>query len=236
MKTTPKKLKVNVRNAASAGKFQTHLVPDEVLDENAIVQAWSAGAAINATMARTMLASLEGFIVESLQSGLQLNFNLVSFYPRLSGALSARNADPEKDSLHVRGAVKARRPLVNCVKGRLQAVNAVETDSPGIFNILDRDADRFDVVAAGHMLSAIGHDLVFDRSRDDEGVWLEARRKRQGIVRIAKARVTAMENDHVEFVFDDPIPAGSYFVSFYTRCGNGPGYDAMRACRQVKAI
>ena len=41
--------------------------------------------------------------------GKQLDFDLVSFYPRLSGALPSRDSDPAAEGMFVRGAVKARR-------------------------------------------------------------------------------------------------------------------------------
>ena len=97
MKKYIKELVAKPRKTASGGKFQADLVPADVLNEAAIAERWAASAAINVTMAKTMLASLEGFVMEALGEGLQLNFNLVSFYPRLSGALSARNANPEAD-------------------------------------------------------------------------------------------------------------------------------------------
>ena len=105
-----------------------------------------------------------------------------------------------------------------------------------IFSILDRDANKGNVVAAGHVLSAVGSDIAFDQSRDDEGVWLERRRKKQGIVRVSKARLLKMENGHLEFVFDDTIPRGNYFIAIYTRSGKGTDYKTIRICRQVKAL
>ena len=53
-----------------------------------------------------------------LAQGNRLDFGLVSFYPRLSGALSSRDIDPEQDGLFVRGAVKATRTLMNAPAAR----------------------------------------------------------------------------------------------------------------------
>ena len=66
---------------------------------------------------------------------------------------------------------------------------------------------------------AVGSGLAFDPSRDDEGVWLERRVKKQGLVHVAKARMLKMENGHLEFVFDDPVARGNYLISVYTRGG-----------------
>lgn len=224
------------RKTASGGKFQADLTPVDVLDDAAIAARWAESAAISFTQAKTMLASLEGFILEALGDGLQLNFNLASFYPRLSGALSARNANPEADKLYVRGAVKARRPLMEGIKTKLKAVNKTSAGSSTIFNVFDKDAQKFDVLAAGHTLSAIGRDIAFDPSRDDEGVWLERRVKKHGPVQVAKARILTMDTDHLELVFDDPIPTGTYFIAIYTRNGKGAGYTPTRTCRQIKTL
>ena len=132
MKKHIKELVAKPRKTASGGKFQADLTPADVLNEAAIAERWAASAAISVTMAKTMLASLEGFVMEALGDGLQLNFNLVSFYPRLSGALSARNANPEADALYVRGAVKARRTLMEGIKAKLKAVNKA---SPGRIHV-----------------------------------------------------------------------------------------------------
>lgn len=231
-----KELVAKPRKTASGGKFQADLTPADILNEAAIAERWAASAAISVTMAKTMLASLEGFVMESLGEGLQLNFNLVSFYPRLSGALSAQNANPEADALYVRGAVKARRTLMEGIKAKLKAVNKASSDGSAIFNVLDKDVNKFDVLASGHVLSAIGRGIVFDPSRGDEGVWLERRVKKHGPVQVAKARLLTVESDHLEFMFDDPIPKGTYFLAVYTRHGKDTGYAPTRICRQIKTL
>ena len=236
MQTYRKELVATPRKTASGGKFQADLAPADILDEAAIAERWAQSAAISPIQAKTMLVSLEGFILEALGKGFQLNFNLASFYPRLSGALSARNANPESDALYVRGAVKARRPLMEGIKAKLKAVNKASAGGSTIYNVFDKDVQKFDVLAGGHTLSAIGRDIAFDPSRADEGVWLERRVKRQGPVQVAKARILAIDTDHLEFVFDDPVPAGTYFVAIYTRNGKGTGYTPTRTCRQIKAL
>lgn len=236
MQTSRKELVVTPRNTASGGKFQADLAPTDILDETLIAERWAQSAAISVTQAKTMLASLEGFILESLGDGFQLNFNLASFYPRLSGALSSRNANPESEALYVRGAVKARRPLMEGIKAKLKAVNRTSVGGSTIYNVLDKEAQKFDVFASGHTLSAIGHDLAFDPSRDDEGLWLERRMKKHGIVKVAKAKMLTMDKDHLEFVFDDPVPSGTYFIAVYTRNGKGLGYTPTRTCRQIKTL
>jgi hypothetical protein len=236
MKDKRKEIEATPRKTARAGKFQADLAPAEILDEDAIIAQWAASTAISQIQAKTMLTSLECFIMDALGKGHQLNFSLASFYPRLSGALSTRDADPDADALYVRGAVKARRPLVEGLRNKLKAVNRTTPVGPIIFSILDKDANKGNVLAAGHVLSVVGSDLAFDQSRDGEGVWLERRSKKQGLVRVARARMLKMENSHLEFVFDAPIPRGNYLIAIYTRSGKGPDYKAIRVCREAKAI
>ena len=47
----------------------------------------------------------------------------MSFYPRLSGALSCSDSSPEAERLYVREAMKVRRLLMNGLKDKLEAVN-----------------------------------------------------------------------------------------------------------------
>ena len=118
MKDKRKEIEATPRKTARAGKFQADLAPAEILDEDAIIAQWTASTAISQIQAKTMLTSLECFIMDALGKGHQLNFSLASFYPRLSGALSTRDADPDADALYVRGAVKARRPLVEGLRNK----------------------------------------------------------------------------------------------------------------------
>ena len=45
-----------------------------------------------------------------------------------------------------------------------------------------------------------------------------------------------MKSDRVEFVFDAPIPRGTYFIAIYTRHGKDTGYAPTRICRQIKTL
>ena len=49
-------------------------------------------------------------------------------------------------------------------------------------------------------------------------------------------RIDRLENAHLEFVFDDPIPRGNYPTAIYTRSGKGTDYKTIRVCREAKAI
>ena len=95
------------------GTFQAALRPVDVLTLDDIAERWASYSGQPQGMAKSHLMGFESFILDQLAKGYRLDFGLVSFYPRLSGGLTSRDADPESDGLFVRGAVKARRALVN---------------------------------------------------------------------------------------------------------------------------
>ena len=228
-------IKVKPRATTVSGKFQADMEPTDILSETNIVARWAENAGLKPIMAQAALTSLEGFILQELAKGRRLDFNLVSFYPRLSGALSSRDSDPESDGLFVRGAVKARRTLVNGLKNRLEAENGLAVSRPRISNILDRAINKFDVIASGHVLSAVGTEIKIDLSRDDEGIWLE-KEARKGSVTIARARILDTSHINTEFTFDEPIPRGKYFVTIRSRCGRGTEYQVLRGRHEVTAL
>ena len=235
MRTNRRQIKVKPRAITVGGKFQADLEPVDIVTEKDIVTGWATNAGLTPIMAQTALTSLEGYILQELGKGKRLDFNLVSFYPRLSGALSSRDSDPESDGLYVRGAVKARRALVNGLKRSLEAENGLAMARPRIFNVFDKDAKKFDAVAAGHVLSAVGQEFKIDLSRDDEGVWLE-KETRKGAIQIARGRVLTSTHINSEFVFDDPIPRGKCFVTICSRCGRSTEYKVLRCRREVTAL
>ena len=223
------------RQNDAAGKFQTNLTPVTTLSGKDLVERWAAYSRLNSAVAEATLTMLEGFILSELAEGKKLDFNLVSFYPRLSGALSNRDSSPEAEGLYVRGAVKARRPLMNGLKDKLEAVNALSTVHSRIFNVLDKTRSRFDVLAAGDILSVSGFDIQVDAKKKDEGVWLE-RRTHKGYVQVAKGRIVSSSHDILETVFDDPIAIGKYVIALYTRCGHGTTYRVVRVSRKIRAV
>ena len=229
------KIKVVTRQNDAAGKFQTNLTPVTTLSGKDLVERWAAYSRLNSAVATATLTMLEGFILAELAEGKKLDFNLVSFYPRLSGALSNRDSSPEAEGLYVRGAVKARRPLMNGLKDKLEAVNGLSTVHSRIFNVFDKTRKRFDVLAAGDILSVSGYDIPVDATKKDEGVWLE-RRAHKGYVQVAKGRIVSSSHDILETIFDDPIAIGKYVIAIYTRCGHGANYRVVRVSRKIRAV
>jgi hypothetical protein len=98
------KIKAAARENDAAGKFQTDLTPNETLEGDALIKRWAEYSRLNAAQAQTALVLLKGFILDELAKGNKLDFELVSFYPRLSGALSSRDSSPDAEGLYVRVA------------------------------------------------------------------------------------------------------------------------------------
>ena len=204
------KIMAVTRQNDAAGKFQTNLTPVTTLSGKDLVERWAAYSRLNSAVAEATLTMLEGFILAELAEGKKLDFNLVSFYPRLSGALSNRDSSPEAEGLYVRGAVKARRPLMNELKDKLEAVNDLSSVHSHIFNVFDKTANRFDVLATGHVLSVAGYDIPVDAAKEDEGVWLE-RRTHKGYERVTKGRIVGYAADRKL-----ALQAGNiYFISHF---------------------
>ena len=232
---TRTKIKAVIREKDAAGKFQTNLTPNDTFKGKNLIRRWADYSRLNPAQAEVTLTLLRGFILDELAKGNKLDFELVSFYPRLSAALPNRDSSPDAEGLYVRGAVKARRPLMNELKDKLEAVNDLSSVHSHIFNVFDKTANRFDVLATGHVLSVAGYDIPVDAAKEDEGVWLE-RRTHKGYERVTKGRVVNYATDFTEVVFDEAVTPGVYVLAVYTRCGHGDGYRVVRVSRKIRAI
>ena len=233
MQTTKKRINVKTRNVAVSGKFQASLELDDTLEMDEIAARWAERSGLRLNLTQMVLTSLSEFIIGELSEGRQLNFDLVSFYPRLSGALSSRDADPGNEDLYVRGAVKARRKLMEGLKRSLDPVNALALVKPRIYSIFNRDADRYDIVGVGQVLSINGTDIQFDSANEDEGIWLE-KRGTHGFVRVAAARVIENTLDHTVVTFDELPPSGAYSIAIYTRCGRSTDFKVVRCRHEIR--
>ncbi len=232
---TRTKVKAVAYKANAAGKFKANIEPYQILDKKELVERWAAYSGLNLSRAEAVLTMLEGFVMDELSKGNRLDFELVSFYPRLSAALPARDSSPDAEGLFVRGAVKARRPLVNGLMNELEAVNDLSSVHSHIYNVFDKTENKFDVMAAGHVLSISGCDIPVDAAKEDEGVWIE-KRTHKGFERIAKGRVVGYDLDMMNVVFDEAVPSGKHVIAVYTRCGNGEGYRVVRVSRKIRAL
>lgn len=232
-------IKAVARETAMDGTFQASLRPVDVLTMDDIAERWASYSGQPQGMAKSHLIGFESFILDQLAKGYRLDFGLVSFYPRLSGGLTSRDADPEADGLFVRGAVKARRALVNGLKQRLVAENAQTTSRVRIYSVFDRETGRYGTVTPGHTLAISGNDIIIDPARDDEGVWLEKRlhdrSRHHSYVKVAHGRILKSDVALAEVVFDEPIPKGNYLLTLYTRCGRGTDFKAIH-CRSEVSV
>ena len=232
-------IKAVTRETAMGGMFQASLKPVATLSMDDIIERWSAYSGQPQGMAKSQLIGFESFILDQLAKGYRLDFGLVSFYPRLSSGLTSRDADPEADGVFVRGAVKARRALVNGLKRRLVAENAVATSRVRIYSVFDSETKCYGTVTQGHVLTISGNGIVINPKHDDEGVWLEKRlhdgTRHRTYVKVARGRVVKSDTARAEVVFDEPVSRGKYLLTLYTRSGRGTDFKAVHCRSEVKA-
>ena len=230
-------IKAVARETAMGGMFQAALKPVDVLTMDDIAERWATYSGQPRGMSKSHLTGFENFILDQLAKGYRLDFGLVSFYPRLSGGLTSRDADPEADGLFVRGAVKARRALVNGLKRRLVAENAQSTSRVRIYSVFDRGIGRYGTVTPGHVLTISGNDIIINPAQDDEGVWLEKRlhdrSRHHSYIKVARGRIIKSDIALAEVVFDEPVPKGMYLLTLYTRCGRGTDFKAIHGRSEV---
>lgn len=188
--------------------------------------------------ARYALMTIEAFIEKKLAEGYQVDLNLASFYPKLSGALSARDVDPETDGLYVQGAVTARMPLRHALKSKVEAVNPTSPKSLRIFNCLDVENKTFDEIEIGHVVSVVGRDIPIDPQSAEEGYFLEKRNGRHSNKSklIQKAEILECARDSAKIIFRDPIPAGKYNLVVITRCGESRDYKLRRIGHPIRVV
>lgn len=228
------KIKVVTRQKAIRGKFQAELVPYRTLSEGEFAEWWSLRSAIHAETLKLMLMTIGSGIREALASGFRVELGLATFYPHLSGALSSRDADPEMDGKYVRGAVMARRALVECLRQRLDPVNSLASLRVRLYGVSDTKTTRSGTIAAGHKLHVIGENIPIVAGRPDEGVWLE-KRTRHGSIRVATARILTSSVAFLEVVFDNLPRRGKYNLIVGTRCGRTTDYKIVR-CRHAVTV
>ena len=230
------------KTAVKGGKnrrFQVDLEPRGTLaGEDLIRELAKYGFVGEFVKAEMALMLVEGFIEEKLSEGYRLDLKLVSFSPRISGALSTRDADPETDGLYVQGGVSARARLRHMLRNRIEAVNPEAKKVIRIRRVVDETANRVDEIAAGHVLSITGQDIEIDKNSPDEGFWLEKRsghylHKAKFIQRAEIVETTPLV---AKIVFREPIPRGKYTLVVSTRCGEGHDYTLRRIGHSVTVV
>jgi hypothetical protein len=233
---TRKQVMVSVRGKSvahpSKQSFQTELVPNQILEGDALYEKFAEAQGTSALRAKGAIILLEEFILDQLMEGNRLDFGLVSFFPRLSGGLSARDADPIADGLTVRGSVKARRKLTDALKNKLDPVNRLSNIRPRIWSLFNVDAQRYDVISADQVIRISGSDILIVSENADEGVWLEKR----GKGKIIQAEILKSESDSLTCVFRGKLVRGKYQLAVQTRCGKGTDFKIRRCLTDVQVV
>lgn len=220
--------------AAGAGanrKYQAHVTPTEVLSGRALKQRLAeCGFDGNVIKAGQALEAIEGFVLEELAAGRRLDFGLISFYPKLSGGLSAVDADPVADGLSVEGAVRALPALRDALRKRVMGVNSVGKSPIRIFNVFDASTEKFDRIRVGCPVHVVGRDIDVSSDRADEGYHLEKRdgRWKHKPKFIAAAEVLASDSGSADIVFRTPITPGKYTLVVTTRSGASVDHEIKR--------
>lgn len=225
--------------AGANRKYQAHVAPAEVLSGRALKQRLAeCGFDGNVIKAGQALEAIEGFVVEELAAGRRLDFGLISFYPKLSGGLSAVDADPAADGLSVEGAVRALPALRDAIRKRVTGVNAVSKSSIRIFNVFDAETEKFDRIRVGRPVHVVGHDIEVSPDRADEGYHLEKRdgRWKHKPKFIASADVLTSEAGSADIVFRMPITPGKYTLVITTRSGASVDHEIKRIGHPVTVV
>lgn len=227
-----KDLRVRTRKSATRGKFQTDLEPAETLGLDAFAEWWANRSFVKPFEVKRAVELVEGGVLAALKEGCQVNLGLATFYPRLSGALSARDADPETEERFVRGAVKARRTLTHALERHLKAVNSLARARASLYGVTDAETGKANVISAGRTCRGVGSNIQVVEGRDDEGVWLEKKMKR-GMAKRARARILSSSGYEIDFVFDETPPSGKYFLVVQSRAGMPQDFRPVRARCEV---
>jgi len=212
--------------------FQAEIVPNAVLSGKELYEKIGNRTAFGAARAELAVCMLENFIKEELAEGNRLDFGLVSFYPRLSGALPTRDADPASEGIGVFGAVKARRELKDAVRGKLDPENELSNVRPRLYGAWDEETKAENVIVAGHVIQLSGRDIPIVTSRPDEGVWLEKRTRGK----VASAEVLESQLTSAKVVFHETPSRGKYTLVVGTRCGKGVDFKVRRCLLDVRVL
>ena len=237
------KLKAVPRKAAVKGgkgrRFQVDLEPRDVLaGDELFAELAKFGFSGEPFRAQMAVLTIERFIMKKLAEGCQIDLDLVSFVPRLSGALSVRDVDPESDGLYVQGAVTGRAKVRHAIRDKVEAVNVLAKKFIRIYNLFDEATQQFDEISVDHTLSIVGHDIPIDITRPDEGFWLEKRsgHRNRKPRPVQKAEILETHAHDAKIVFREPIPRGKYTLVVGTRCGEGGDYKLRRTGHPVAVV
>lgn len=231
---------LSIRNktpkAAKSVCFQSSLEPNRTYEGESLYREFSEYCNRKPFEIESFIKLIEGFILDELKKGNRLDFGLVSFLPRLSGAMRTRDGDPEEQGLFVRGSVKARKKLMESLDRHLEPINRHGPKQRiGLYGTTDKEMQRmYDKIRIGETFVALTSSLVsFDPKMEDEGLFLENKRGKV----FGKAEILNVgENHDFEAIFRGNIPTGNYILIAQTRCGKGSGYDLRRARAKIRVV
>lgn len=231
---------LSIRNktpkAAKSVCFQSSLEPNRTYAGESLYREFSEFCNRKPAEIESFIKLIEGFILEQLKKGNRLDFGLVSFLPRLSGAMKTKDGDPEEQGLFVRGSVKPRKKLMESLDRHLEPINRQgPRQRIRLYGTTDREQQHmYDKIRIGEPFVALASTLVsFDPKMEDEGLFLENKR---GKVFGKAEMLNVGENQDFEAIFRGNIPAGNYILIAQTRCGKGPGYDLRRARAKIRVV
>ena len=226
---------VKVDETVSRGRqmFQVDAEPNEVLEGRSLAERFARKIDADTSEANYIIESLQEFVLEELQNGNRLDFELVSFLPRLSGPLPTRDANPMDAGLVMLGHAKARPTLRNALKEKLIPVNSTSPEWGVVQSVMDEPLKKFDQIVIGHKIDLAGVNVMIDLSQPDEGVWLE---NSKGVV-VSRAEVSYSDAQVVDCWFHEMVAPGKYTLVLANRTGKkGSAYKLCRHCREVRVI
>lgn len=240
MRITRPTIRVHARNVkvdetVSRGRqmFQVDAEPNEILEGRALAERFAQKLKVDTSEASYIIESLQEFVIEELQAGNRLDFELMSFLPRLSGTLPTRDANPTDVGLVVKGHVKERPALRNALKGRLIPINSTAPEWGAVQSVMDEPLKKFDQIVIGHKIDLAGVNVQIDPDQPDEGVWLE---DAKGNV-VSRAEVSYSDAQVVDCYFHEPAAPGKYTLVLANRARKkGSDYKLCRHCRAVMVI
>lgn len=218
-------------NKGANRRFQANVEPNHVIEgENLIERLADYAFGGNKPTAANAVRGIEEFIIHELENGNRIDFSLATFYPRLSAALSARDADPAEDGITVRGAVKAKTRLVGAPREKVVAVNTAAKDVIRIFSTYNPKTKEFDVIRPYEPIRVTHQASYIIEGREDEGFILEKRTGKGGRKPkfIAKAEIIGEDRGFPLIVFKEDIPRGKYNLVVLTRSGKSTDYALRR--------
>jgi len=221
--------------AAGVGEkavFQSELVPNETISGEELYKRLADRSGFTPAQMQLSVMTIEGFVKEELAKGNRIDFGLLSFLPRLEKGLPSRDADPVSEGIGVRGSVRIRSELRNCIGKKLEPVNELANVRPRILGVCDAETKEPDVVRAGRVLEITGRDIPIDASRSDEGVWLEKRTRGKMVA----AEILESSAQSAKIVFREVPPDGKYTLVLVTRCGKGTDYKVRRCLADVQVV